>query len=92
VNGLALTPEQQQVLALIEKHQEPMPDYVKEYMLSKKRAGLSPNTLLQYLYRYKYFFNWTLSEGIISALKVDTAINLQLLLRNYDMNVTWRGL
>ncbi|MGF9977332.1 tyrosine recombinase XerS [Viridibacillus arvi] len=70
---MALTPEQQHVLALIEKHQEPMPEYVKEYILSKKRAGLSPNTLLQYLYRYKHFFNWTLSEGIISAPSI-TAI------------------
>ncbi|GEL05509.1 tyrosine recombinase XerS [Rummeliibacillus stabekisii] len=64
---MALTPEQQQVLALIDKHLEPMPFYVKEYILSKKRSGLAPNTLLQYLYRYRHFFNWLLSEGIVEA-------------------------
>jgi len=64
---MALTPEQQHVLNLIDIHLEPMPDYVKEYVLSKKRAGLSPNTLLQYLYRYKHFFNWLLSEGQTKA-------------------------
>lgn len=64
---MALTPEQQNVLKLIDTHMEPMPFYVKEYMLSKKRAGLSPNTLLQYLYRYQHFFNWMLSEGFIAV-------------------------
>lgn len=44
-----------------------MPFYIKEYILSKKRSGLSPNTLLQCLYRYKQFFNWLLSEGILEA-------------------------
>lgn len=64
---MALTPEQQNVLKLIELHTEPMPVYVQEYILSKKRAGLSPNTLLQYLYRYHHFFDWMLSEGWITA-------------------------
>lgn len=67
---MALTPEQQHVLALIDKHSESMPFYVKEYILSKKRAGLSPNTLLQYLYRYKHFFNWLMSEGIVESPNV----------------------
>lgn len=69
---MAITPEQQNVLNLIDKHLEPMPFYVKEYVLSKKRAGLSPNTLLQYLYRYHHFFKWTLSEGVIKDKDMDS--------------------
>ena len=68
---MALTPEELQVLQRIEKQLKDMPFYVVEYIRSKKRAGLSADTLLQYLYRYQHFFQWLLREGLAEA--TDTA-------------------
>ncbi len=67
---MAITPEKLNIRKLIEKHSETMPFYVKEYIQSKLTARLSPDTLLQYLYRYKHFFNWLLSEGLVEAENV----------------------
>jgi len=64
---MAITPEKLNIRRLIEKHSDIMPFYVKEYIQSKLTARLSPDTLLQYLYRYKHFFNWLLSEGLVEA-------------------------
>ena len=61
---MALTPEELQVLRRIENQIKNMPFYVVEYIRSKKRAGLSADTLLQYLYRYQHFFQWLLREGL----------------------------
>ncbi|RKJ72209.1 tyrosine recombinase XerS [Butyricicoccus sp. 1XD8-22] len=66
----ALTPEQQYVEKQIIELNKLMPFYVQEYILSKKRAGFSPNTLLQYLYRYKHFFNWLLESTIVKAQNI----------------------
>lgn len=52
---MAMTPEELQVLQRIEHQLKDMPFYVVEYIRSKKRAGLSADTLLQYLYRYQHF-------------------------------------
>jgi site-specific recombinase XerD len=41
-----------------------MPDYVQEYMRSKRRAKYSPSSLLGYVHEYLKFFNWLLSEGV----------------------------
>lgn len=67
---MAMTPEELQVLQRIEHQLKAMPFYVVEYIRSKKRAGLSADTLLQYLYRYQHFFQWLLREGLTEA--VDT--------------------
>lgn len=64
---MALTPEELQVLQRIEKQLNDMPFYVVEYVRSKKRAGLSADTLLQYIYRYQHFFQWLLREGLADA-------------------------
>ena len=64
---MALTPEELQVLQRIEKQLKDMPFYVVEYVRSKKRAGLSAATLLQYLYRYQHFFQWLLREDLTDA-------------------------
>ncbi|EIM06316.1 site-specific tyrosine recombinase XerS [Planococcus antarcticus DSM 14505] len=66
---MALTPEELQVLQRIEKQLNDMPFYVVEYVRSKKRAGLSADTLLQYLYRYQHFFQWLLRENLTDASK-----------------------
>lgn len=68
---MALTLEELQVLQRIENQLKDMPFYVVEYIRSKKRAGLSADTLLQYLYRYQHFFRWLLREGLIE--EADTA-------------------
>lgn len=64
---MAMTPEELQVLQRIETHLNEMPFYIIEYIRSKKRAGLSADTLLQYLYRYQHFFQWLLWEGLTDA-------------------------
>ena len=64
---MALTPEELQILQRIEKQLKDMPFYVVEYIRSKKRAGLSADTLLQYIYRYQHFFQWLLREGLADA-------------------------
>ncbi|PSL40933.1 hypothetical protein B0H99_10365 [Planomicrobium soli] len=61
---MALTPEELQILQRIENQLRDMPFYVVEYVRSKKRAGLSADTLLQYLYRYQHFFQWLLREDL----------------------------
>ena len=65
---MALTPEELQVLQRIENQLKDIPFYVVEYVRSKKRAGLSADTLLQYLYRYQHFFQWLLREGLTDAI------------------------
>ena len=67
---MALTPEELQILQRIEKQLKDMPFYVVEYVRSKKRAGLSADTLLQYLYRYQHFFQWLLREGLAEATDI----------------------
>ncbi|GKW46944.1 tyrosine recombinase XerS [Planococcus sp. NCCP-2050] len=64
---MALTPEELQILQRIENQLKDMPFYVVEYVRSKKRAGLSADTLLQYLYRYQHFFQWLLREELADA-------------------------
>nr|WP_275007737.1 hypothetical protein [Niallia taxi] len=39
-----------------------MPDYVQEYIRSKRRAKYSPSSLL--VHEYLKFFNWLLSEAV----------------------------
>lgn len=56
--------EHQQAEIRLEEQLKYMPDYVKEYVRAKKRAGLSPATLLEYVYDYKKFFDWLRMEGI----------------------------
>lgn len=68
---MLLTPEAQNVNKLIEKHLSTMPFYIQEYIRAKKRSGLSPNTLLQYLYRYIHFLNWLLREAIVDVESID---------------------
>ncbi|MDQ0427188.1 site-specific recombinase XerD [Planomicrobium stackebrandtii] len=65
---MALTPDELQVLQRIEHQLKDMPYYVVEYIRSKKRAGLSADTLLQYLYQYQHFFQWLLREGLTDAI------------------------
>lgn len=64
---MAMTPEELQILQRIETQLTTMPFYVVEYVRSKKRAGLSPDTLLQYLYRYQHFFQWLQREGLAQS-------------------------
>lgn len=64
---MAMTPEELQVLQRIENQLKDMPFYVVEYIRSKKRAGLSADTLLQYLYRYQHFFQWLLRENLTES-------------------------
>lgn len=69
---MALTPEELQILQRIENQLKDMPFYVVEYVRSKKRAGLSADTLLQYLYRYQHFFQWLLRENLTDSLDVSS--------------------
>lgn len=69
---MAMTPEELQILQRIENHLNNMPFYVVEYVRSKKRAGLSAGTLLQYLYRYQHFFQWLLRENLTDSLDVSS--------------------
>lgn len=64
---MTMTPEELRILQRIETQLETMPFYVAEYVRSKKRAGLSPNTLHQYLYHYKHFFSWLIEESLADA-------------------------
>ncbi|MFD1607251.1 tyrosine recombinase XerS [Oceanobacillus luteolus] len=41
-----------------------LPEYVQEYVLSKKRARFSPSTLLGYAHEFEKFFTWLKTEGI----------------------------
>ncbi|MFL0366071.1 tyrosine recombinase XerS [Pseudobacillus sp. 179-B 2D1 NHS] len=56
--------EHQQAELRIEEHIKHFPYYVQEYVRAKKRAGLSPTTILEYLYDYKKFFDWLRQEGL----------------------------
>lgn len=67
---MAMTPEELQILQRIENQLKNMPFYVVEYVRSKKRAGLSADTLLQYLYRYQHFFQWLLRENLTESSDV----------------------
>lgn len=67
---MAMTPEELQVLQRIENQLNNMPFYVVEYVRSKKRSGLSADTLLQYLYRYQHFFQWLLRENLTEATDI----------------------
>jgi len=67
---MAMTPEELQVLQRIENQLKTMPFYVVEYVRSKKRAGLSADTLLQYLYRYHHFFQWLMRENLTESSNV----------------------
>lgn len=62
-----ITRENARVHTLLKEHSLKLPDFVEEYVISKSRAGLSPRTLLQYVYKYTNFFSWALSEGVIKA-------------------------
>lgn len=44
---MAMTPEELQVIQRIENQLKSIPFYVVEYIRSKKRTGLSADTLLQ---------------------------------------------
>lgn len=48
----------------LETHLNDMPEYVIEYVRSKKRAKYSASTLLGYLHEYTKFFKWLQHEGI----------------------------
>ncbi|MFE4243425.1 tyrosine recombinase XerS [Peribacillus butanolivorans] len=48
----------------LETHLVDMPDYVIEYVRSKKRAKYSASTLLGYVHEYMKFFKWLQHEGI----------------------------
>ena len=69
---MAMTPEELQILQRIENQLKSMPFYVVEYVRSKKRAGLSADTLLQYLYRYQHFFQWLLRENLTEAADISS--------------------
>lgn len=60
------TPEDLLIENRIKEHVKPMPFYVQEYIQAKD-SKMTNNTLLQYLYRFQHFFEWTLSEGIVEA-------------------------
>lgn len=85
---MAMTPEELQVLQRIENQLKNMPSYVVEYVRSKKRAGLSADTLLQYLYRYQHFFQWLLRENLTESSDV-TSIPYSVLaeLRKQDVEL-----
>ena len=48
----------------LETHLIEMPEYVIEYVRSKKRAKYSASTLLGYVHEYTKFFKWLQHEGI----------------------------
>ncbi|GLO68380.1 MULTISPECIES: tyrosine recombinase XerS [Oceanobacillus] len=47
-----------------------LPDYVQEYVLSKKRAEYSPSTLLGYTHEYIKFFSWLQEEGFANVQSI----------------------
>lgn len=64
---MAAPREKQLINSRIESHLKNMPFYVVEFVRAKLRDGLSPATLLDYLYDYAKFFQWMKEEGIITA-------------------------
>ncbi|OMP66262.1 tyrosine recombinase XerS [Domibacillus epiphyticus] len=60
------SPREEQLMNVrIEGLLKEMPFYVVEFVRAKLRAGLSPATLLDYLYDYLNFFHWLRKEGIV---------------------------
>ncbi|MFE7064236.1 tyrosine recombinase XerS [Sutcliffiella sp. NPDC057660] len=59
------TREQQIHEKRLEQHLPSMPDYVIEFIRSKKRKKYSPSTLLSYVHEYEKFFKWLLKEQLI---------------------------
>lgn len=47
-----------------------MPDYVQEYIHSKRSSGFSPKTILSYINEYRRFFEWLIDSGVSSATTV----------------------
>lgn len=62
---LASPREEQLMTKRIEGILHEMPFYVTEFVRAKLRDGLSPATLLDYLYDYLKFFRWLREEGLI---------------------------
>lgn len=47
-----------------------LPDYVQEYVQSKKRSRFSPSTLLGYVHDFIKFFTWLKTEGIAEVEEI----------------------
>ncbi|USK62441.1 tyrosine recombinase XerS [Peribacillus asahii] len=61
----------------LETHLTEMPDYVIEYIRSKKRAKYSASTLLGYVHEYMKLFNWLQQEGISKTEHIrDTSLSV----------------
>ncbi|VTX84955.1 Tyrosine recombinase XerS [Enterococcus hirae] len=60
-----------------------MPDYIKDFVQEREDKDQSPRTTLEYLKNYKLFYNWLLSESIVT----DTSITSIKQLTAYDLNL-----
>lgn len=60
-----------------------MPDYIKDFVQDREDKDQSPRTTLEYLKNYKLFYDWILSESIVS----DTSIISIRQLTAYDLNL-----
>ena len=81
--------EKQQHEKRLERHVADLPDYIQEYVTAQRRHERSPSTLLGYVYEYKHFFQWLISEGIAEDITDIKDIPLTLLekLKKEDMEL-----
>lgn len=60
-----------------------MPEYIKDFVQAREDQDQSPLTTLEYLKNYKLFFQWLISEAIVS----DTSVQSLKKLTTYELNL-----
>jgi len=63
---LALTQEEQNMKRLTIENLKELPNYITEFYEAKK-DDFSANTLSKYIYEYRSFFNWLISDRIVDV-------------------------
>lgn len=84
---MAKTVEQQRIRARIDVQLLEMPIYVNEYVQEKLDSqDFSINTMLEYLYQFKDFFNWLRCESsdVDGNVLVDVPTNKDITLQHLD--------
>lgn len=61
---MAITQEEQNITRLVVENLKDLPFYIAEFY-DEKKAVFSINTLSQYIYQYKHFFNWLIVDMIV---------------------------
>ncbi|QCA29595.1 tyrosine recombinase XerS [Vagococcus xieshaowenii] len=68
---------------MLQNELDQAPDYLKDFVHHKLTQEFSPHTINEYLKNYRLFFNWALSEHILSDLSPDSLESLTA----YKMNL-----